>query len=225
VRIGTWNLAGRWSDDHRDFLLGLDCDVVLLTEVSESLSVPDHHLHLSQELMATERRWAGILSRSTLEPLPDPHPASAKARSGRWTLCSSVLPWRAAKDGIWIGDGHAERTCNAVDELLPRLPLTDLVWGGDWNHSLSGREVAGSLAGREKVLEAVAHLGLQVPTAGLEHGLTGVLSIDHVALPNGTPIKTAERHIAAVADRRLSDHDAYVVSCDESRLHEGSEHT
>lgn len=32
MRIGTWNLAGRWSPDHRDHLLGADCDVWLPTE-------------------------------------------------------------------------------------------------------------------------------------------------------------------------------------------------
>ena len=36
-----------------------------------------------------------------------------------------------------------------VDDLLLRLRAADaLVWGGDWNHALTGPEQAGSLAGR-----------------------------------------------------------------------------
>ena len=33
MRIGTWNLGGRWGDQHRAFLRRRDCDVWLLTEV------------------------------------------------------------------------------------------------------------------------------------------------------------------------------------------------
>src|SRR4051812_27579468 len=35
MRIGTWNLAGRWTPEHERFLLAADCDVWLLTEVNE----------------------------------------------------------------------------------------------------------------------------------------------------------------------------------------------
>ena len=30
VRIGTWNLEGRWSRDHLDLFIQQDCDVWLL---------------------------------------------------------------------------------------------------------------------------------------------------------------------------------------------------
>lgn len=33
MRIGTWNLAGRWSLAHQSFLEDAECDVWLLTEV------------------------------------------------------------------------------------------------------------------------------------------------------------------------------------------------
>ena len=32
MRIGTWNLEGKWSPDHEAVLLHLNCDVLLLTE-------------------------------------------------------------------------------------------------------------------------------------------------------------------------------------------------
>ncbi len=100
-----------------------------------------------------------------------------------------------------------------MSELLTNLPTHDLVWGGDWNHALSGREYAGSAGGRHAVLAAMEELGLEAPTAELPHAIEGLLSIDHVAVPAGTAA-TARRVVAEHDGRRLSDHDAYVVDTD-----------
>jgi acetyl/propionyl-CoA carboxylase alpha subunit len=77
VRIGTWNLAGRWSEHHQALLLEADCDVWLLTEVNERTVLPGYALHLSAARMAPRRRWAGVASRLLMASCPDPHPASA----------------------------------------------------------------------------------------------------------------------------------------------------
>jgi endonuclease/exonuclease/phosphatase family metal-dependent hydrolase len=112
---------------------------------------------------------------------------------------------------VWVGERHADRTQNAVDDLLLHLrPAGDLVWGGDWNHALSGKEHAGSLGGRLEILRALDELGMTAPTADLPDPIEGLLSIDHVAVPKGT--RTAASRIVAEHDgKRLSDHDAYVV--------------
>ena len=96
MRIGTWNLAGRWSPEHEQLIRSQDADVWLLTEVSERLHVEDYDLHLTEALMAANRRWAGVLARTDLglAPLTDPHPASALANIEGWTYCSSILPWK-----------------------------------------------------------------------------------------------------------------------------------
>lgn len=212
MRIGTWNAAGRWTDRHRDFLSVLDCDVLLLTEVDERVQLPGYQCHPSSGRMAPGRRWAGVLSRSDLDPLPDPHPASAMASVAGLIFCSSILPWRATPShGPWTGASHAEKTASAIDELLRNLPRADLVWGGDWNHALSGPEYAGSLQGRRHLMAALDTLGLRVPTAHLAHRLEGLLSIDHIAVGPGQNVGSAAREVAAIAGRRLSDHDAYVV--------------
>lgn len=52
-----------------------------------------------------------------------------------------------------------------------------------------------------------------VPTAELPHPIEGLLSIDHVAVPEGTSA-TARRVEATHEGNRLSDHDAYVVDTD-----------
>jgi hypothetical protein len=212
VRIGTWNLAGRWSDDHRSLLLEADCDVWLLTEVNERTRLPGYAIHLSAAPMAARRRWAAVASRLPMASSPDPHPASAAAQVGATTYVSSVLPWRAARSGpVWAGERHADRTQHAVDDLLLRLRAApSLVWGGDWNHALIGKEYAGSKAGRVSITGALDELGLVVPTAELPHAIQGLLSIDHVAVPAGSSA-TARRVVAAGDRERLSDHDAYVV--------------
>ena len=63
MRIGTWNLAGRWSDAHLALMVRADCDVWLLTEVNVCTDLPGYDLHLGANEMAPKRRWAGIASR------------------------------------------------------------------------------------------------------------------------------------------------------------------
>ena len=212
MRIGTWNLAGRWTPEHLEFLVEMDCDVLLLTEVSERLVLPGYAARLSDQEMAPKRRWAGVFSRQGLTPLPDPHPASAMARVDGLTFCSSILPWRSCGNrDPWHEGPHALKTERTIDALLQALPTTDLVWGGDWNHALRGREWSGSQGGRTSIIDAVAKLNLQVPTTDLPHQIDGLLSIDHIAVPATAQVVAATRVSARQGAARLSDHDAYVV--------------
>ena len=55
MRLGAWNLAGRWSNDHRGFLEGLQCDVLLLTEVSDRVELPGITGHMTRGQMAPWR--------------------------------------------------------------------------------------------------------------------------------------------------------------------------
>lgn len=124
-------------------------------------------------------------------------------------VCSSILPWKGCgAQTPWAGADTAERTIAAVAAIELAAPV---VWGGDWNHALSGREWAGSVAGRRSVLESVARLGLHVPTALSSHQIEGLLSIDHIAAPRAWVVSDTQRHRAFVGESRISDHDAYVV--------------
>lgn len=208
VRIGTWNLAGRWSDDHPAFLTVLRCDVLLLTEVSDRVEVPGMVGHVSRRQMARRRHWAGIWSRHSMTPIPDPHGASAMAEILGYRFCSSILPWRSCGSREpWVGSNTAERTIDAVDAIRRAAPE---IWGGDWNHALHGREYAGSKAGREHLLTTLAELDLHVATAHAPHQIEGLRSIDHIAIPAAWSTRV-EHHSALLAEGRLSDHDAYVV--------------
>lgn len=162
--------------------------------------------------MAIRRRWAGVLSRAPLVPLPDPHPASAAAVVEGTTYCSSILPWRTCGGlPVWVGADHAAKTERTVAELVWQLPQDSLIWGGDWNHALSGREGAGSLDGRAHVQRAVEKLGLSVATASLPHQQPGQLSIDHIAVK----LDRAVAHIERLPADGLSDHDCYVAEVED----------
>lgn len=209
MRIGTWNLAGRWDARHLALIDRMDCDVLLLTEVSERVEVPGHDLHLGATLMMPKRRWAAVASRLPMRPMPDPQGASAMAELDGLRVCSSILPWKGCGTrDPWVGTTTAERTVAAVAAVEAVAPA---IWGGDWNHALSGREWAGSVAGRRSVLATVERLGLQVPTADAPHQIEDLLSIDHIAVPKSWLVGAAHRYRAFVSESRISDHDAYVV--------------
>lgn len=206
-------MAGWLKPGWQDFLLAAECDVWLLTEVNETVELPGYEVHRGSARMAARRHWAAVFSRAPLTPLPDPHVASAAAVVDGTTFCSTVLPWRSSGgEPTWPGaepprNLHAGRTRYALGKLLGELRGRDLVWGGDWNHALSGDEYAGTQGGREHVLGAVRELGLQVPTAPLPHRIEGLLSIDHIAVPSSWTVLGAH-HLDATG---LSDHDGYVV--------------
>lgn len=209
MRIGTWNLQGRWDDRHLTRIVEMDCDVLLLTEVSERVEVPTYQLHSGSLTMAPRRRWAAVATRGPSSPMADPHGASAMVELAGLRICSSILPWRSCGTRPpWIGSTTAEKTESSVVDIRASMPT---VWGGDWNHALSGREWSGSVKGRSAILKALDELELQVPTANLPHQIPELLSIDHIAIPISWTVRAVEHHRAFDGDLRISDHDAYVV--------------
>jgi len=98
-----------------------------------------------------------------------------------------------------------------VERLLESLPCQALIWGGDWNNSLDGRNLSGSKGAADCIMKAVKHLGLQVPTRELPHRLAELRSIDHIAVARGLQVAARRHVIAAAGGERLSDHDLYWV--------------
>jgi hypothetical protein len=195
-----------------ELLLAQECDVWLLTEVRADMSLPGFESHVTDAKMAPRRHWAGVYSRTTIRPLADPHPASAAAVTLGLSWCSSILPWRSCGAVPW-GEGTAsDRTKRALDQLISALPVGGLVWGGDWNHAMRGREYTGSLAGRTAIKATVADLGLTIATEGLPHRIPGLLTIDHIAVPQSARRHAVKRIVAqGYSGKRLSDHDAYTA--------------
>jgi len=212
VRIGTWNMEGRWSADHAELLLAQGCDVWLLTEVHEATQLPGSAMRLTTGRMGDHKYWAGVCTRGPLKPFTDPHPASAAVAFHGLVWCSSILPWRSCGDTVWGSGSTAEKTVRAVAQLMRSLPPGDLVWGGDWNHAMIGREYVGSLPGRAAIDHELTERRLQLATRHSPHRIPGLLSIDHIAVPRVARVLASRRTVAEDhGGRRLSDHDAYTT--------------
>jgi len=217
MRIGTWNLDGRHSQAHIDFVAAHDCGVLLLTEVSERLQLDGYKMTSSRDAqpMTADKRWAAIAARGELTELDAPHPASVAAIVDGTTFVPSILPWRGSGGSFpWEGADHAQQMKAALTHvhrwIADRGPRVPLVWGGDWNQSLAGREQEGSRAGREALIQALGELQLAAATAALAHHLSSPLTTDHIAVRVG--VQRAGRVVAVSSNgQRLSDHDLYVV--------------
>lgn len=123
-----------------------------------------------------------------------------------------MLPWRSpGGESPWFGENQSERTSQALSTLLDALPHDNLVWGGDWNHSLIGSELAGSKHGRKHIQSTISKLDMQVPTEELMCKGDSLHSVDHIAVPRSWHVKGAER----ISVLSLSDHDAYVVDVEQ----------
>lgn len=214
MRIGTWNLEGRWSSNHRAFIEHEDCTHWLLTEVPNALSLANGTLIRSNPMSAT-KSWAAVWSVRPTSRLEWTTPTATAAMGDDGVFCSCILPWRGARLSWPTKGSLAEITLAAIDDLEASLRIGQrpIVWGGDWNHALRGSERAGSLRGRQALQSALRRLSLQVPTEHLEHAKLGLYTIDHVAIPDTWHVLNSRRVVAVVGDKRLSDHDAYIIEC------------
>lgn len=173
------------------------------------LVVPGLNIHFTEGEMQPGRRWAAVATAAPLRPLPDPVGATALAEVDGLRIASSILPWRHSGGAPpWTGDDQGSRTAAAVAAVETAAPI---VWGGDWNHELTGRLYAGSRGGRISILGALDRLGLSAPTDASPHRQAGASSINHVAVPAFWAVTSVERVSAIVDGVELSDHDAYVV--------------
>ena len=203
-------MAGKWSDDHRAFLEHEECDVWLLTEVPLEAEISGMTSYRTVARMQPHKAWAAVLSRIPSVEGHDPHRATASALVGEVRFVSSVLPWRSC-GASWPGASLAEKQALTLAELQPLINQAT-VWGGDWNQPLEGRDHVGTGAGRAALTELLDARQLSVPTRSLGSATPGHRSIDHVAVPMAWDVLGVGRISADVKGRRLSDHDAYVVS-------------
>jgi hypothetical protein len=209
VRIATWNLEGKWTPRHHWLIRSLQADLLLLTEVLAKVEIPGVTIHFTEAEMQPGRRWAAVAASAHLRPLPDPHGATALAEVDGLRIASSILPWRNSGGAPpWTGEDQGSRTVATVAAIETVAPI---VWGGDWNHELTGRLCAGSRDGRRSILGALDRLGLSAPTDASPYRLVGARSINHVAVPAFWAVTSVERVSAIVDGVELSDHDAYVV--------------
>jgi hypothetical protein len=209
MRIGTWNLEGKWTPSHERVLVLLDCDVLLLTEIHASLNLEGYEQQVSVATVGDAMHWAGIWSRTPMLRHPDPHPASVSAEARGVTFVCSVLPWPLCGDREpWEGSTSTDRMRKAVEQVASGLGRRPSVWGGDWNQPLTGDMRGFSRASQAVIVDAVQELDMAVPTTSLPAQNSEQMSIDHIAVPRGWPVLGAG---SVFVPRDLSDHDAYWV--------------
>jgi hypothetical protein len=212
VRVGTWNLDGRWNANHVELLLAQECDVWLLTEIREHARLPGFESYLTTGMMGPRKHWAGIFSQFTIQPLADPDVASAIGVGAGIIWCSSILPWRSCGSEAWGAGSTSEKVVRALDHLMGAVPDGRLVWGGDWNHAMTGKDRVGTHAGRIAIEHALTRWQLQLTTRQAPHRVPGQASIDHIAVPRAAHTAPAVRVVAEGDDGiRLSDHDLYTT--------------
>jgi hypothetical protein len=215
MRIGTWNLEGGWSSDHTHALAAAACDLWLLTEVRPRVTMDGYHQHLTTATTQDGAHWAGILSRKPIDPLPDPHPASAAAWIDGLLVCSSVLPWPfAEEDTPWADDeSHTDAMAATLADIETTLKANPSVWGGTWHQPLEGNIVGFSPRAQEAIWATVRLLGLSVPTASerTRHG-RGQHTVDHLGIPDTWEVLD----LGSFAVDDVADHDAYWVEVEQA---------
>ena len=237
--IGTWNLEvylSRQSARGMAMAHELDrhpVDVWFLTELHSDWKLANQDICFApsrNEALET-RRFAGISTSWGMAPLIGPDdPAEGWICLARLTdpvtnqtclAASTVLPWRGITPhwrqilGREVTFPEAFRhVLNYVVQRIDdaRRPGEDVIWGGDFNQALTGRNYVGTLQGRSDLSTALDRLGLQAATANLPAlGLTQP-AIDHIAIPSTWSVRgNPNVHRPTRNEKPLSDHALYLV--------------
>jgi hypothetical protein len=237
--LGTWNLEVYASPDSRkgrrqvDVLRQHDADLWFLTELHADFAVPGQATHFSQPRDEADpiRRKAAISTSWPIEPIPaNDNPVEGRLAMARvyppggedsvLAVCS-VLPWRGATPHWRRLLGHhlayGDVFAYLLDYVVRRIHAErrsgeNVLWGGDFNQALIGRDYVGTLQGRAALLRAFDDMGLQVPTQYLRAQIEEHPAIDHIAIPSGWPVAAPPgTHVPTYEGRALSDHALYLV--------------
>jgi hypothetical protein len=226
LRIGVWNID-RGKPARRQaqvaHIAAQAADLWLLTEVPSDLRVPGLEPALSASRPAeAEQCWSAVaVANMPFRQVMAVHPALAMAivehPDGEFLAAASVFPWRSSGE-FWPaedGDTFADRcatTLTAHEAAIHGARAgRAVVWGGDFNQALSGRDHVGSDIGRHELLAAFGRLGLRAVTAAEESQFSGQLAIDHMAIPANWAGGLVDVQRPMEGARALSDHPAYLV--------------
>lgn len=134
---------------------------------------------------------------------------------------SSVLPWRSlapeeryfqGKDMSYFEAFHHVLAYTVRRITEERRPGEDVVWGGDFNQSLSGRDYVGTARGRAQLLWASEQFGLRALTSDAPAMIHDRPAIDHIFVPSGWVVQDRLAiHCPTRDGKPLSDHALYIV--------------
>jgi hypothetical protein len=237
MRVGTWNLerggrGGGVSQIQATILGSLRADVLVLTEPHTSSPVPSLPAVSSpvrRNGNGEDEPWLAIagpsVSRLDDEPLPFERlsvAALAEPNGVPAVVYGSVLPWRQivrqAPCLVRPNESYATAfqrilAAQVADVVRFRLRFPDrmIIWAGDFNQSLVGRNLTGSKRAREQLSSALKRLDLVAWNSNAPHSSPDMCAVDLVCGPNVYRIPRIDLIPTHHAGRRLSDHVGYVV--------------
>ena len=232
MRIATWNLqrggrsrAARQAQEA--VLRDLRADLIVLTEpgdtYQEGVGIVTSPARQSDQ--EASEPWVAIVGRS-VEPVVLDVPfermavaATTCVNDVRLLVYGSVLPWglfprdalQARETGMqgFLRVLH-EQTAD-IGQLRQQFPKHVVIWAGDFNQTLSGRNQGGSAAKREALLRAIDKLGLKAWNAGAAHAADGLHAIDLICGPREVAINRQGRIDPVLDGVTMTDHAGYWV--------------
>ncbi len=115
-------------------------------------------------------------------------------------------------DLLHLGRAMNPRWDDDASEIRQASHGYRLVWGGDFNQGLAGREHVGSLSGRGRLLSTFDGLGLAPVTGNAAGRRASEHAVDHVAVPDGWALERLAVERPRQDGAELSDHPAYQVT-------------
>ena len=237
--LGTWNLevyprpTSPKGAAMRQILETHQPDVWFLTELHAEWELECYAMAFAppRDNAPASKRKAAIASRWPMNVIPGKdHPAEGRLCLARLTdpttgstllAASAVPPWRGAapywRKALGATLTYAEIYVSVLDYFTERIreerrPGEPVVWGGDFNQGLIGRDYVGTLTGRAALLDTFASFDLIVPTMHLSALIETHPAIDHIAIPSQchSPV-AAQIHRPERDGKYLSDHALYLV--------------
>jgi hypothetical protein len=231
LRLGTWNLERsepRWRLQRQATHISNEADLWLLTHVPSYLHVDTEKPSFSGLRPGeTNQCWAAITFKWPMQYVPSRHPSLVMARishpGGDFLAASSVFPWRTAMswpfgEGVSFPRRCAQTLAAHAKEIGRASAGLSIVWGGNFNQALTGRERVGSDVGRGALLEAFETLGLRAVTGEANGQDPRQRSIDHIAIPSTWSSRVVRVQRPKSDNRLLSNHPAYVVSVERAAV-------
>lgn len=235
MHVATWNLqrggtsrAARAAQE--TVLQDLAADVLVLTEPGASyMNGPG--------VVTSPRRdgdqkddepWVAIVGTS-VEPVPLEIPfermaaaATARVNDVPLVIYGSVLPWafvgRAAPELLREGETATDAFLRVlreqaadIERLGRRHPDHAIIWAGDFNQTVSGRNFGGSATRREALLGALDRLGLVAWNGAAANVDEGMRAIDLICGPCERTIGRQGRIDPTIDGVVASDHAGYWV--------------
>ena len=237
--IGTWNLEVKPSRHSSHGIAVAQeiqlhaVDVWFFTEIHADWEVDGHSIFFSPagEVATNTRRSAAISSSWQMEPILGPNTlveewicmARLNNPNNNETILavSTVLPWRGItpywRQALTKQTTFADAFRHVLQYIVQRInterrPGENVIWGGDFNQALSGRDYVGTNQGRRDFQKALQNLELWAPTADMPALIPAHPAIDHIAIPSAWSIKDEPLILRPTRNQKnLSDHALYVI--------------